>query len=185
MSSAAFASVVGRGPRGTETPRSRSRARASRAAGSAPRSSKDGERPGHHRGVGALRERASRLVRTAALVPERRCRARLAGDLEPVRLSDPVGSFEPGARLPLPVRELAREPEVALLERKAVDGSPLVGASLERAAEPGRLGPGRATRPQTLEVATLLGQRERLVEGAPGRRDRRGAPSRDRARCRR
>ncbi len=101
--------------------------REARAAAGAPR------QPGRRRAGRALRgpcrslsssdlgERPRRLVRAeraihAAAAPGR------ARELQPVRLGDPVRRLVERARLPLPVRELAGEPEMALLERERIRG---------------------------------------------------------------
>ena len=78
-----------------------------------------------------------------------RCRGLgVALELQPVRLREPVRGVVERAGLPLPVRELAGEPEMALLERERIDGTglPAPGRRRRRATPP-RHGPrarGRA-----------------------------------------
>src|SRR6185437_13164222 len=86
-----------------------------------------------------LPQRTSPLVGTAPRTPGA-CRIlRCALQLEAPRLGDPLWPRIELTGPRLPVRKLAREPEVALLERERIRGPGLLGGPLGIACKPRRL----------------------------------------------
>ena len=153
-------------------------AAASFAAGPAPRRSNSRERLEQRLLVVRLGERPRRLVRAAVRAPGRRRRVGVAVELQPVRLGDPVRRLAERARLPLPVRELAREPEVALLERERVDRARLLERPLarrRRARPPRRARRGRVRAAAGGRPAARARAPRRARPARPGRRGARAA----------
>ena len=170
----------GRGPRGTATPRARSAWRRLRRRAGA-EALELGER---------LQERASSPASAsarAASYGQPCARQRRGGaSASPASCSRYGSAIQSGAlveraRLPLPVRELAGEPEVPLLERERVDGARLLD---RRSASP-RATPSRRA-PRGRARAAAGGRRARRSRAPrrapPQRRGRRAARAPARAR---
>jgi hypothetical protein len=158
-----------RSPRGTDAPSSRRRSRASRAAGAAP--SRSNVASAASSGSGSSASASARAASYGHPRDRHASAAARASPAEPesVRLRDPLGRLVERVGLLLPVRELAREPQVALLERERIRGPSLLERPPGVAREPRRLGAGGVDVAEAFEVAARPRERERgaLVPPAP------------------